>query len=81
MKIHQAILTSNGNDKDKSIVHVTIKELKEIEQLQNAGGFKRFSIDILKEYNERKLAKFFTLNREIAAAEVTHFLKRNLIIK
>jgi hypothetical protein len=80
MKIHQVILTANSSSKDKSLVHVTTQELKELQQLEYAGGFKRFSIDILKEYQESKTYKYFNLNREMAAAEVTHFLKRNLII-
>jgi hypothetical protein len=80
MKIYEVILSANTVKKDNSILHLTKTELKEVEKMQNLGGFKRFSVDIAQEYDQNKRSKFFALNRELSNRELTHFLERNFII-
>lgn len=80
MKIYEIILSAKTTKKDNSVLHLTKTELKEVEKLQNAGGFKRFSIDIMKEYSQSKRSKFFELNRELSNRELNYFLERNFIL-
>ena len=80
MKIYEVILSANTVKKDNSILHLTKTELNEVGKMQNLGGFKRFSINIVQEHNQNKRSKFFELNRELSNRELTHFLKRNFII-
>ena len=80
MKIYEVILSANTLKKDNSVLHLTKTELKEVEKMQNLGGFKRFSVDIAQEHDQNKRSKFFALNRELSNRELTHFLERNFII-
>jgi hypothetical protein len=81
MTTNVVMLRANVDNTESVIVHLTNPQLGEVQKYQYAGGFKRFSIDVLDEKNERSGSKFFKLNREMADREVTRFLKSNLIIK
>jgi hypothetical protein len=50
-------LTENREDGYTTTLHCSEKRLNRLEQLSNAGGFKRFDIDVFKETKQRPTQK------------------------